>query len=79
MGREAIVAEINNTPAHPHDIPIECSKVRKCGWKGMESDLADGGPMKGVKQSPHFKAIQRVCPKCGCTSYYRRDIEGDTR
>ncbi|WP_155646903.1 hypothetical protein [Burkholderia territorii] len=65
--------DINNTPTHENDIPIECSKVRKCGWKGMHSDLVDGGPAKGM--SPALNPRQLVCPKCGCNSYYKRDVK----
>ncbi len=61
------MADVNNTKAYPGDIAIECSKVRKCGWKGMESDMASV-PHKTMKG-----AMQRICPKCGCDSYYRRD------
>jgi len=66
------VAEINNTPAYPGDIAIECSKLRKCGWKGMESDMhsVPDDKIKGAKL--------RICPKCGCDSYFRRDIDGET-
>lgn len=61
------MSEINNTKASEHDIPIECSKVRKCGWKGMHSDLV------GVPHKKIAIAKQLVCPKCGCDSYYKRD------
>lgn len=64
--------EINNTPRGEHDIPIECSRIRKCGWKGMESDLVDGGPAKRL--SAALNPRQRVCPRCGCNTYYRRDV-----
>jgi hypothetical protein len=44
--------------------PIRCSK-RACKWRGYETDL------KGV---PHptlgALATQKVCPSCGCDSYY---------
>ena len=63
---------VNNTKAHPNDIAIECTKVRKCGWKGMDSDLVDGGPAKGIRG-----ATQRICPKCGCNTYYRREVNHD--
>jgi hypothetical protein len=62
------MSEINNTPRSKNDEPIECSHTRKCGWKGMRSDLV-GVPHKTIKQ-----AQQLVCPKCGCDSYYRREI-----
>lgn len=61
------MAEVNNTKAYPGDIAIECTKTRKCGWKGMESDM-NSVPHKTLKST-----MQRVCPKCGCDSYYRRD------
>jgi hypothetical protein len=59
---------VNNARAHANDIAIECSIVRKCGWKGMESDL-DRRPHKSLKG-----ATQLICPSCGCDSYYRREI-----
>ncbi|WP_124624217.1 hypothetical protein [Burkholderia cenocepacia] len=65
------MAEINNTPVNENDIPIECSKTRKCGWKGMHSDLVDGGPAKGF--SGKLGITQLVCPKCGNNTYYRRE------
>lgn len=69
------MAEINNTPAHEHDIAITCAK-RGCEWKGMESDLRPGGRVKGIRG-----AIQRVCPQCGCDSYYKRlaRVPGDVK
>ena len=60
---------INNTKANEHDIAIECSKVRKCGWKGMHSDLV------GVPHKKWENAKQLVCPKCGCDSYYKREVK----
>ncbi|WP_321799772.1 hypothetical protein [Burkholderia sp. BCC1988] len=66
------MTEINNTPTHKSDIPIECSKVRKCGWKGMHSDLVDGGLAKGFSGTLRIK--QLVCPNCGNDSYYTRDV-----
>lgn len=66
------MAEINNTPKNDSDIPIECSKVRKCGWKGMHSDLVDGGPDKRFSRALNPRKL--VCPNCGCDSYYRRDV-----
>lgn len=65
------MTEINNTPKGEHDIPIECSETRKCGWKGMHSDLVAGGPAKGY--SGKLKITQYVCPKCGNDTYYKRD------
>jgi hypothetical protein len=64
------VSEINNTPANKHAEPIECSKVRKCGWKGMVSDLVPGGPVKWMAG-----AKKQVCPNCGNDTYYKRDIK----
>ncbi|MDW3682957.1 hypothetical protein RA280_14605 [Cupriavidus sp. CV2] len=62
------MSEINNAKADEHDIAIECTRTRACRWKGMESDLV-GVPHKTIKQ-----ATQKVCPKCGCDTYYRRDL-----
>lgn len=63
--------EVNNTPAHPNDKPIECSKTRACGWQGMESDLASKPRIKGPKGGA-LQISDRVCPKCGCKTYYMR-------
>lgn len=60
---------VNNTKASEHDIAIKCSHVRACKWQGMESDMHEV-PHKTIRS-----AFQRVCPKCGCSSYYRRDPE----
>ncbi|GAB7525370.1 hypothetical protein [Paraburkholderia sp. 2C] len=60
---------INNTKANEHDEPIECTKVRKCGWKGMQSDLVDGGPVRRIPN-----ARKNVCPNCGNDTYYRRAL-----
>ncbi|WP_296652819.1 hypothetical protein [Paraburkholderia sp.] len=59
--------EWNAAAREARDEPIECSKTRKCGWKGMHSDLVS---------APHKRfanAQQHVCPCCGCDSYYRRE------
>lgn len=64
------MSEINNAPRSENDEPIECSKVRKCGWKGMHSDLVDGGPVKWL-----LGGRKSVCPKCGNDTYYKRTIE----
>lgn len=66
------MGEVNNTKAYPSDIAIECSRVRACRWKGMESDLHEI-PHKSIKF-----AMQKICPKCGCTSYYRREVAEDS-
>jgi predicted RNA-binding Zn-ribbon protein involved in translation (DUF1610 family) len=63
------VSDTNNTPASAHDEPIECTKVRKCGWKGMFSDLVPGAPVKGIKG-----ATKQVCPRCGNDTYFRRAL-----
>jgi hypothetical protein len=63
------MSEINNKKRSESDEPIECTKVRKCGWKGMFSDLVRGGPMKGI---PY--AHKNVCPNCGNDTYYRRAL-----
>ena len=59
----------NDTPAHENDRAIECTKVRKCGWKGMESDLVAGAPVKWMRG-----ATSKVCPQCGNDTYYTREI-----
>jgi hypothetical protein len=64
------MSQINNTPRSASDFAIECTKVRKCGWKGMASDLVRGGPIKGIRG-----ATQEVCPKCGNATYYKRAVE----
>jgi hypothetical protein len=69
MNTDTDAAEANNTPVGKFDEPIECSKVRKCGWKGMQSDLV------GVPHKKWKNATQLVCPKCGCDSYYKRDVK----
>jgi hypothetical protein len=69
MNTDTDAAEVNNTPVGKFDEPIECSKVRKCGWKGMQSDLV------GVPHKKWENATQLVCPKCGCDSYYTREVK----
>lgn len=45
--------------------PIKCSK-RRCTFKGYESDL------KGIPKDlgNGFTSTLKVCPRCGCESYY---------
>ncbi|QYJ79402.1 hypothetical protein [Shewanella acanthi] len=46
---------------------IECSR-RYCRWTGRESELSKVLDHKHASRS--FKVYNRVCPKCGCDSYY---------
>ncbi len=41
-----------------------CHFVKKCGWQGLQSELA-WVPMKGVKL---LNATKAACPKCGQSS-----------
>jgi hypothetical protein len=45
-----------------HDIPIKCPR---CRHQCMESEWQD----KPIKCSD-ISATEKVCPKCGCKSYY---------
>lgn len=51
------------------DKKIECTKVRKCGWKGTESQL---NKVKNENESKkyNFDIMDRVCPSCGNKEYY---------
>jgi hypothetical protein len=62
------MTEINNAKAYPSDIAIKCTRVRACRWEGMESDM-HSVPHKKMKG-----AQQKVCPKCGCDTYYKREM-----
>lgn len=46
-----------------HDIPVKCSR---CRHQCMESAWHD----KPVKASGSISMTEKVCPKCGCKSYY---------
>ncbi|WP_205403040.1 MULTISPECIES: hypothetical protein [unclassified Shewanella] len=46
---------------------IECSR-RTCRWTGRDSELSKIADPKHASRS--FAVYNRVCPKCGCDSYY---------
>jgi hypothetical protein len=66
---EATPEEWDAAARAARDEPIKCSKTRKCGWKGVHSELV------GVPHKKWANAQQLVCPKCGCDSYYRREVK----
>ena len=47
---------------------IECSKVRKCKWKGDWSDLKKV-PSKKYSECK-IAVMDNVCPNCGNDSFY---------
>ncbi|MCU8057748.1 hypothetical protein L5L78_15860 [Shewanella sp. SM34] len=47
---------------------IECSR-RTCRWTGIESELSEVLDPKYAAKS--LTVYNRVCPKCGCDSYYQ--------
>ena len=44
---------------------VKCSKVRKCKWKGVYSELVEV-----PKHDEHFIMTEKVCPKCGHNEFY---------
>lgn len=48
---------------------IKCTKVRKCGWKGDNSELIEKVDKKESKECG-FEVRVHVCPKCGHDEYY---------
>lgn len=53
------------------ELKVECTRVRACKWKGLFSELKE---VPNVKDSKEFgiEITDRVCPKCGCKTYYER-------
>lgn len=49
--------------SNAHDIPVKCSR---CRHQCMESDWLD----KPVRANGDISMTEKVCPKCGCKSYY---------
>ncbi|MGI2201067.1 hypothetical protein [Shewanella baltica] len=47
---------------------IECSR-RQCRWTGRESELSEVLDPKYAAEA--LTVYNRVCPKCGCESYYQ--------
>ncbi len=47
---------------------IECSR-RTCRWTGRESELSEVLDPKYAAEA--LNVYNRVCPKCGCDSYYQ--------
>lgn len=48
------------------DQNIRCARPG-CNWRGKHSELTDGN----TRISNGLHVTQKVCPKCGCKSYYK--------
>ena len=50
---------------------VKCSKVRKCKWKGMYSELVD----VPVNSEYVFEVTEKCCPKCGHNEFYEVEVK----
>lgn len=66
---------IDNLSTTQPTAPVElwvCGRTKKCGWKGLQTDLVYVPDLKCSRQDLNPKV--GTCPKCGRRDFYVRKV-----